>query len=68
MKIFYKEREIDYEKTLGGLGQGQSVMINSSFNSTDNIRSQVHKIAKKLPGMAFSVHRTINGTSIERTT
>jgi hypothetical protein len=68
MGIFYKEREIDYIKTMGSLEVGGQVVIPTSENDIGNIRAQVHKIAKVLPeGMAFSVHKTINGACIHRT-
>lgn len=67
MKIHYKEREIDYEKTMGSLQPGEMVVIPSSTNDIGNIRAQVHKVSKKLPAMTFSVHKTINGASITRT-
>ena len=67
MKIHYKEREIDYEKTMGSLSIGELVVIPISSNSIENIRAQVHKVSKRLPDMTFSVHKTINGASITRT-
>lgn len=68
MGIFYKEREIDYIKTMGSLEVGGQVFIPTSENDIGNIRAQVHKITKQLPeGMTFSVHKTINGACIHRT-
>ena len=66
-KIRYKEREIDYEKTMGGLAAGEVVVIPVSSLDISNVRAQVHKISKKLPEMRFSVHKTINGAAITRT-
>lgn len=66
MKIHYKEREIDYEKTMGSLSIGELVVIPISSNSIENIRAQVYKVSKRLPDMTFSVHKTINGASITR--
>ena len=66
-KICYKEREIDYEKTMGSLTVGEAIAIPVSSLDISNVRAQVHKISKKLPEMRFSVHKTINGAAITRT-
>lgn len=68
MGIHYKEREIDYEKTLGSLQVDESVIIPTSNRDIANIRAQVVKmVAKKLTSMAFTVNKSINGAVITRT-
>jgi hypothetical protein len=68
MGIYYKTREIDYEKTLGSLSVGEAVTIPTSKNAIENLRAQVSKIAKKLPnGMVFSVSKERDGAVIRRT-
>ena len=68
MKIYYKAREIDYDKTLGSLEVGQDVVIPSSSLDISNIRSQVSKVIKRLETpMTFQVNKTINGAKITRT-
>ena len=68
MGIHYKEREIDYEKTLASLEKDESVIIPTSSRDITNIRAQVSKIAaKKLPLMTFTVNKSINGAVITRT-
>jgi len=66
MGIHYKEKEIDYEKTMGDLKVGEYVVIPYSYNDIANIRAQVNKISKKLEGMVFKVNKTINGARILR--
>ena len=65
MKIYYKAREIDYIKTLGGLEEDQSVLIHTSNMDITNIRNQVSKVSKNL-GMAFTVNKTLNGAKVTR--
>ena len=68
MGIHYKEREIDYEKTLGSLQVNENVVIPTSNRDIANIRAQVVKIvAKKLTSMVFTVNKSINGAVITRT-
>lgn len=68
MKIYYKEREIDYEKTLSSLEEvGQYIVVPTSDRDIANIRAQVSKVSKKLPNMEFTVNKTINGARICRT-
>ena len=67
MEIQYKTGVIDYEKTLGGMLPGGEVVIHTEVIDIANIRTQVHKTSKRLPGMTFSVHKTAEGASIVRT-
>lgn len=68
MKIYYKTKEIDYERTLGNLNQGEMVMIPTADRDLANIRVNVARVAKRLPeDRQFEVHKTINGASITRT-
>lgn len=67
MKIYYKEREIDYEKTLSSLEVRQYIVVPTSDRDIANIRAQVSKVSKKLPNMEFTVNKTINGARICRT-
>ena len=68
MGIHYKEREIDYEKTLGTLQVDESVVIPTLNRDIANIRAQVVKmVAKKLTSMTFTVNKSINGAVITRT-
>lgn len=67
MKIYYKEREIDYEKTLSSLEVRQYIVVPTSDRDIANIRAQVSKVSKKLPDMEFTVNKTINGARICRT-
>lgn len=66
MKIYYKEREIDYEKTLSSLEVRQYIVVPTSDRDIANIRAQVSKVSKKLPNMEFTVNKTINGARICR--
>lgn len=67
MGIQYKPCVIDYEKTLGSMLPGGVVVIHTEVIDIANIRAQVHKTSKRLPGMTFSVHKTPGGASIVRT-
>lgn len=67
MKIYYKEREIDYEKTLSSLEVRQYIVVPTSDRDIANIRAQVSKVSKKLLNMEFTVNKTINGARICRT-
>ena len=65
--IIYKEREIDYEKTMAALEREGYVIVPTSDRDITNIRNCVSKAAKKfLDGRTFSVSKTINGASITR--
>lgn len=68
MKIYYKAREIDYEKTLGSLEKEEFIIIPTSSNDIANIRGQVSKTSKResLAGMIFTVNKSINGAIIKR--
>ena len=67
-RIIYKEREIDYEKTLASLDIDGYVIIPTADRELTNIRNSVSKAAKKfMDGRAFRVNKTINGASITRT-
>ena len=67
MKIYYKTKEIDYEKTLRSLSVGEYVVIPTSSQDIANIRAQVSKVTKKLPAeMSFVVNKTINGERVQR--
>ena len=66
-RIIYKEREIDYEKTLAALEEEGYVLIPTSDRDITNIRNSVSKAAKKfIDGRTFTVNKTINGASITR--
>lgn len=67
MGIQYKPGVIDYEKTLGSMLPGGTIVIHTEVLDIANIRTQVHKVSKRLPGMTFSVHKTPGGASIVRT-
>ncbi len=71
MKIIYKKREIDYEKTLGQLGlraEDNHVCISTYDKDLANIRVAVMRAAKSFTdGRAFSVNKSINGAVITRT-
>lgn len=67
MGIHYKEREIDYEKTMGGLQYGESVIIPTGYNDIANIRAQVHKVSRKLGAAGeFKVSKSPDGAIIAR--
>ena len=64
-RIIYKEREIDYEKTLAALDEEGYVLIPTADRDITNIRNSVSKAAKKfIDGRTFTVNKTINGASI----
>lgn len=63
--IQYKDG-VDYEKTLGGLGVEDYVIVPTSTQDISAIRSAVCKAAKKLNGASFVVNKTINGARIQR--
>ena len=67
MRIYYKAKEIDYEKTLGNLAVNEQVVIPTSSLDIANIRAQVSKVSKKLPSMVFAVNKSINGAIVRRT-
>lgn len=67
MGIYYKAKEIDYEKTLGNLAVNEQVVIPTSSLDIANIRAQVSKVSKKLPSMVFAVNKSINGAIVRRT-
>lgn len=66
MEIFYKEREIDYLKTMAKLPVNGYVLIPTSGRDIASVRSQVAKASKKLDGRKFRVNKTINGARILR--
>ena len=63
--IQYKDG-VDYEKTLGGLGVEDYVIVPTSTQDISAIRSAVCKAAKKLNGACFVVNKTVNGARILR--
>lgn len=67
MGIHYKEREIDYDKTLDGMAVGECIVIPMSANDISPLRTRVCKFSQKSPGRTFEVHKTLNGASITRT-
>ena len=67
MGIHYKEREIDYEKTLDALKENEQVTIPTSDRDISNIRNYVTKAAKRLDGKRFTVNKSVNGAIVTRT-
>jgi hypothetical protein len=68
MKIYYKKREIDYERTLGELGPGEQVTVSTYDKDLANLRVAVMRAAKSFQdGRTFSVNKSINGAVISRT-
>lgn len=68
IEIIYKEKVIDYEKTLAQLLVGQAIVIPTVDKDLSNIRSQVTKAKVKLPfGATFAVNKSLNGAVITRT-
>lgn len=71
MKIIYKKRQIDYERTLDQLGlktDDNHVVISAYDNDMANIRMAVMRAAKSLGGeRTFTVNKSINGAVITRT-
>lgn len=71
MKIIYKKRQIDYEKTLDQLGlmaEDNHVVVSAYDNDMANIRMAVMRAAKNLGGeKTFTVNKSINGAVITRT-
>ena len=66
-KIYYKTKEIDYERTLGELNKNEYVIIPTADRDLANIRVYVSRAAKSLPGeRTFRVNKTINGAMIKR--
>ena len=66
-KIYYKTKEIDYERTLGELDIDQQVIIPTSDRDIENIRAQVSRVAKRFPEeRRFTVNKSINGAIIRR--
>ncbi len=57
---------VDYEKTLGGLGVEDYVIVPTSSQDISAIRTAVCKAAKKLNGASFVVNKTVNGARIQR--
>ena len=71
MKIIYKKRQIDYERTLDQLGlksEDNHVVVSAYDNDMANIRMAVMRAAKNLGGeKTFTVNKSINGAVITRT-
>ena len=71
MKIIYKKRQIDFEKTLDQLGlksEDNHVVVSAYDNDMANIRMAVMRAAKNLGGeKTFTVNKSINGAVITRT-
>ncbi|MBO7071083.1 MAG: hypothetical protein J6W09_07310 [Bacteroidales bacterium] len=71
MKIIYKKRQIDYERTLDQLGlkaEDNHVVVSAYDNDMANIRMAVMRAAKNLGGeRTFTVNKSINGAVITRT-
>lgn len=73
MRIYYKKREIDYERTLAGLEEiGQQVTISTYDKDLANVRVAVMRAAKSInestkESRAFTVNKSINGAVISRT-
>lgn len=63
--LMYKDG-VDYEKTLGGLGVEDYVIVPTSSQDISAIRTAVCKAAKKLNGASFVVNKTVNGARIQR--
>ena len=67
MKIYYKTKEIDYEKTLGELSPGEYVIIPTSDRDLANIRVNVSRALRRMnEGVSFTVNKSINGAIIRR--
>lgn len=72
MKIIYKKRQIDFERTLGQLGlksEDNHIVVPASYeNDIANIRVAVMRAAQSLgEGRTFTVNKSINGAVITRT-
>ena len=68
MRIYYKKREIDYEKTLGELGLGEQFTVSTYDKDLANVRVAVARASKSFQdGRTFSVNKSINGAVIRRT-
>lgn len=71
MKIIYKKRQIDYERTLDQLGlkaEDNHVVVSAYDYDMANIRMAVMRAAKNLGGeKTFTVNKSINGAVITRT-
>ena len=66
-KIYYKTKEIDYERTMGELDRKEFVIIPTADRDIENIRANVSRAAKRLPDdRVFRVNKTINGARIQR--
>lgn len=71
MKIIYKKRQIDYERTLDQLGlraDDNHVVVSAHEKDMANIRVAVMRAAQNLGGeKTFTVNKSINGAVITRT-
>ena len=71
MKIIYKKRQIDYEKTLAQLGlkaEDNHVVVSAYDKDMAQIRVAVMRAAQSLgEGRTFTVNKSINGAVITRT-
>ncbi len=67
MKIYYKEREIDYERTLGEMAPGEQIEINTAGRDLANIRIAVCRAARRFPDhRSFRVNKVTNGATVRR--
>lgn len=70
MKVYYKPRDVDYEKTMAQLetedGKNE-ITIPIAGLDLANIRAQVARYAQnKFPGRTFTVNKTPEGAKITR--
>ena len=71
LKIIYKKKQIDYERTLDQLGlkaDDNHIVVSAYEKDMANIRVAVMRAAQNLgDGRTFSVNKSINGAVITRT-
>ena len=67
MKIYYKVKEIDYEKTLGELEPEQEITIPTQDRDISAVRTAVSRTAPKFPdGRIFKVRKDPDGAVFSR--
>ena len=67
MKMYYKVREIDYEKTLAELDREEEITIPTSDRDISTVRTAVSRTAPRFPDKRiFRVRKSPDGAIVRR--